>query len=401
MSVAQSPKMPVSVYLLALCQALMMTNSALLIAVAALVGLELAEDKSLATLPLSAQFLALMATSIPASFIMKRWGRKAGFYLASVIGLCGGLIAMWSILNGHFWGFTLGTVCVGIFNGFGGYFRFAAVDITPDSIKSKAISYVMAGGVIAAFLGPNLARMGQPLFPETAYAGAYLLAALVYVAVMVVLFFIRLPPPEVLQNNEKGRSVLALFKQPKFLVAVICCTFGYSVMTLVMTATPLAMKHHDHSFSETAFVIQWHVLAMFAPSFFTGSLIKRFGVLNILLCGVLLGFLSITTNLLGTSTWHFWMGLVFLGLSWNFLFIGGTSLLTDAYLPAEKAKAQATNDFIMFSTVAAASLFAGFLQHHFGWEFVNIGVIPAIALMLGAVLWLKLKTKEVTRPAAA
>jgi len=183
-------------------------------------------------------------------------------------------------------------------------------------------------------------------------------------------------------------------------VAVICCTFGYSVMTLVMTATPLAMKHHEHDFSTTAFVIHWHVLAMFAPSFFTGSLIKRFGVLNILLAGVILGLLSISTNLLGASTWHFWMGLVFLGLSWNFLFIGGTSLLTDAYLPAEKAKAQATNDFIMFSTVAAASLFAGFLQHHFGWQMVNLGVLPAITIMLISVLWLKLKAQAAEKVAA-
>jgi len=400
MSTTQRSKMPASVYLLALCQALMMTNTILMVAVASLVGLALADDKSLATLPLSAQFLALMATSIPASFLMKRWGRKAGFYLASVIGLCGGLIAMWSILNASFWGFTLGTALVGVFNGFGGYFRFAAVDIAPASIKSKAISYVMVGGVIAAFIGPNLAKLGQPLFPETDYAGAYLLAALIYVVVMVVLFFIKLPAPEEQQVNETSRSVLQLFKQPKFLVAVICCTFGYSVMTLVMTATPLAMKHHEHDFSTTAFVIQWHVLAMFAPSFFTGSLIKRFGVLNILLAGVILGLLSISTNLLGTSTWHFWMGLVFLGLSWNFLFIGGTSLLTDAYLPAEKAKAQATNDFIMFSTVAAASLFAGFLQHHFGWQMVNLGVLPAITIMLISVLWLKLKAQAAEKVAA-
>lgn len=400
MSTTQRSKMPASVYLLALCQALMMTNTILMVAVASLVGLALADDKSLATLPLSAQFLALMATSIPASFLMKRWGRKAGFYLASVIGLCGGLIAMWSILNASFWGFTLGTALVGVFNGFGGYFRFAAVDIAPVSIKSKAISYVMVGGVIAAFIGPNLAKLGQPLFPETDYAGAYLLAALIYVVVMVVLFFIKLPAPEEQQVNETSRSVLQLFQQPKFLVAVICCTFGYSVMTLVMTATPLAMKHHEHDFSTTAFVIQWHVLAMFAPSFFTGSLIKRFGVLNILLAGVILGLLSISTNLLGTSTWHFWMGLVFLGLSWNFLFIGGTSLLTDAYLPAEKAKAQATNDFIMFSTVAAASLFAGFLQHHFGWQMVNLGVLPAITIMLISVLWLKLKAQAAEKVAA-
>ena len=391
MSTTQSSKMPLSVYLLALCQALMMTNTILMVAVASLVGLALADDKSLATLPLSAQFIALMATSIPASFMMKRWGRKAGFYFASVIGLCGGLVAMWSILNASFWGFTLGTALVGVFNGFGGYFRFAAVDIAPMSIKSKAISYVMVGGVIAAFIGPNLAKLGQPLFPETDYAGAYLLAALIYIVVMAVLFFIRLPAPQEQQASETSRTVLQLFQQPKFLVAVICCTFGYSVMTLVMTATPLAMKHHEHDFSTTAFVIQWHVLAMFAPSFFTGSLIKRFGVLNILLSGVVLGLLSISTNLMGTSTWHFWIGLVFLGLSWNFLFIGGTSLLTDAYLPAEKAKAQATNDFIMFSTVAAASLFAGYLQHHFGWEMVNMGVIPAIILMLLSVLWLKFK----------
>ena len=382
-------KMPFSVYLLALCQALMMSTSSLLIVVAALVGFSLADDKSLATLPLSLQFLALMLTSIPASFIMKRWGRKAGFYLASVIGLSGGLLAIWAILNGNFWAFTAATACVGIFNGFGNYFRFAAVDIADESIKSKAISYVMAGGVIAAFIGPNLAKLGKPIFEDSIYAGAYVYVALIYCLMMVVLFFIKLPPAEINQTAEKTRSVLELFKQPKFLVAVICSMFGYAVMSLVMTATPLAMKHNLHALDDTAFVIQWHVLGMFAPSFFTGSLIKRFGITTILLAGVAFAYLAVTTNLLGTSVWHFWLGLVWLGLSWNFLFIGGTTLLTDAYLPQEKAKAQATNDFIVFSTVASASLFAGYLQHHFGWQTVNVGVLPAITIMLVAVLWLK------------
>jgi len=382
-------KMPFSVYLLALCQALMMSTSSLLIVVAALVGFSLAEDKSLATLPLSLQFLALMLTSIPASFIMKRWGRKAGFYLASVIGLSGGLLAIWAILNGSFWAFTAATACIGIFNGFGNYFRFAAVDIADESIKSKAISYVMAGGVIAAFIGPNLARLGKPIFENSIYAGAYVYVALIYILMMVVLYFIRLPPAETNNAQQKTRSVPELFKQPKFLVAVICSMFGYAVMSLVMTATPLAMKHNMHALDDTAFVIQWHVLGMFAPSFFTGSLIKRFGITNILLTGVIFAYLAVATNLLGTSVWHFWMGLVWLGLSWNFLFIGGTTLLTDAYLPPEKAKAQATNDFVVFSTVASASLFAGYLQHHFGWQMVNIGVLPAITLMLVAILWLK------------
>ena len=382
-------KMPYSVYLLAICQALMMSTSSLLIVVAALVGFSLADDKALATLPLSLQFLVLTLTSIPASFIMKRWGRKVGFYLASVIGLCGGLIAIWAILNGNFWAFTAATACVGVFNGFGNYFRFAAVDISHDSIKSKAISYVMAGGVIAAFIGPNLAKLGKPLFEESIYAGAYVYVALIYIMVMVVLFFIKLPPADTNPISQKTRSVIELIRQPKFLVAVICSMFGYAVMSLVMTATPLAMKHHSHLLDDTAFVIQWHVLGMFAPSFFTGSLIQRFGILNILLTGVVFAYLAVATNLMGTSVWHFWVGLIWLGLSWNFLFIGGTTLLTGAYLPPEKAKAQATNDFIVFSTVASASLFAGYLQHHFGWETVNMGVLPAITLMLVAVIWLK------------
>jgi len=384
-----SAKMPFSVYLLALCQALMMSTTTLLIVVSSLVGLSLADDKSLATLPLSVQFLALMLTSIPASFIMKRWGRKAGFYLASVIGLCGGLLGIWAILNENFWAFVAATAAVGIFNGFGNYFRFAAVDIADESIKSKAISYVMAGGVIAAFIGPNLAKLGKPLFESSIYAGAYVYVVLLYSLMMVVLYFIRLPAAEVHQSTHETRSVIQLFKQPKFLAAVICSMFGYAVMSLVMTATPLAMKHNLHALEDTAFVIQWHVLAMFAPSFFTGSLIKRFGIQNILLCGVIFAYLAVITNLLGTSIWHFWVGLVWLGLSWNFLFIGGTTLLTDAYLPQEKAKAQATNDFIVFSTVACASLFAGYLQHHFGWQAVNMGVLPAITIMLVAILWLK------------
>ncbi len=367
-----------------------MSSTSLMITVSALVGFALAEDKSLATLPLSLQFLGLMLTSIPASMIMGRWGRRAGFILGSLIGLCGAVIAVWSILNHHFWGFALGAFMVGIFNGFGSYYRFAAVDVSDDASKPRAIAYVMAGGVIAAFVGPNLANFGRAIFAGEPYAGGFFYVIGLYALVFIIMIFIKMPGIAK-ASSTSGRNVrplLQIARQPTFIVAIICGMLGYAVMSYLMTATPLAMKHHAHVFDDTAFVIQWHILAMFAPSFFTGTIIQRFGVLNVLLLGALLALACVVINLLGHSIWHFWTALVALGISWNFLFIGATDLLTETYRPEEKAKAQALNDFSVFTLVTIASLSAGYFQHNFGWKAVNFGALPLILIILLSIFWL-------------
>ncbi len=377
-----------NILLLSLCQAVMMTGGSLLITSAAVVGAMLTDDRSLATLPLALQFLASMLTSIPASFAMRRWGRRAGFMLGVVIGAGGGVVAALAIFAGDFWLFCLGTALVGVFNGFGIYLRFAAVDAAPPHYKEKAISYVMAGGVVAAFAGPNLANLAQDAIPAASFAGSYAALVGLYGIALLALWFVRIPRAPAVVAGKQGRSLWQIARQAVFIVAMLGAMLGYGIMSLVMTATPLAMKVCGMPFSDSAFVIQWHVFAMFAPSFFTGSLIRRIGVLWVMLLGVLCYIATVVINLSGETLTHYWIALFLLGLGWNFLFVGGTGLLTEAYREEEKAKAQALNDFMVFTTVSIASLSAGALQFHYGWRAVNWGVTPLLTVILVALLTL-------------
>jgi MFS family permease len=388
-----------NVPLLALCQALMMSGNSLMVTSAALVGFALAEDKSLATLPLAAQFLATMLTSAPASLLMGQIGRKPAFLLATVIGAGGAILATHAIIIGSFWQFCAGAALSGAFNGFGNYYRFAAAEVVAPNKRARAISAVMAGGVLAAFIGPNLANWAQNLITDARFAGGFAAVVGLQVIAATALLFTRLEKPGQQQVQGEARPLLVIARQPRFVVAVVCAMLGYGVMSLVMTATPLAMQHHQHPFGDTAFVIQWHVLGMFAPSFFTGRLIERFGVSNILLIGGLLGAACLGINLYGQSLWHFWLALFALGVSWNFLFIGGTTLLTETHSAAEKPKVQALNDSLVFTTVTLASLSAGALQHSFGWQAVNQGVLLPVTAILIAVMWLKLRTERATAAA--
>lgn len=384
--------MPLAVYLLSLCNAYLYICGSLLITVSALIGLELAEDKTLATLPAAMQFFAMMCTSIPASFLMARIGRKYSFMFGAGVGFCGALIALWSIFNHNFWVYCVASFCFGVFTAFGNYYRFTAAEVVPVSKKNIGISYVMAGGVIAAFFGPNLANWSQHLLPAQQYAGAFLVLMVVYVLSALTISQADLPKPPAKVKDKKpkntGRPILTIMSQPIFIVAVICEMFGYGTMNLVMTSTPLAMHAAEHALSATAFVIQWHVVAMFLPSFLTGHLINRFGITLVLSTGAILGLLCVMVNLNGTTVTHFTVGLVLLGFCWNFLFVGGTTLLTDAYRPEEKAKAQAANDFLVFSTVTVTALCAGGVHHIFGWRVVNWSVVPLLLVTTAAILWL-------------
>jgi hypothetical protein len=275
-----------------------------------------------------------------------------------------------------------------VFNGFGIYLRFAAVDAAPADYKEKAISYVMAGGVVAAFTGPNLANWARDAIPDAAFAGSYAALIGLYALAFVALLFIRIPRAAAVVEGKRGRPLWQIARQPVFIVAMLGAMLGYGIMSLVMTATPLAMEVCGMPFSDSAFVIQWHVFAMFAPSFFTGALIRRFGVLTVMLWGVLCYIGTVVINLNGVSVTHFWVALFLLGIGWNFLFVGGTDLLTEAYREEEKAKSQALNDFMVFTTVSLTSLSAGALQYHYGWEAVNWGVTPLIGVILLATLGL-------------
>lgn len=376
-----------NVVLLALAQALMMSVNTLLLTSSAIIGHELAANKALATLPLALQFLATMLTSIPASIFMGRVGRKAGFQLVSFAGMAGALLAIYAVSFGSFIVFCLATILFGVYTGFGNYFRFVAAEVAPPNQSSTAISYVLAGGVLAAVIGPNLANYSKDLL-TTGYLGTFIAVLLLYILNLINFSAMDLPRPVNIALTGYARPLNEILRQPLFITAVLASAIGYSMMSLLMTATPLAMTHAHHGFSDVAFVIQWHVLGMFAPSFFTGHLINRFGAMRIIVTGSLSMLACIAINLLGTSIPHFWLALFLLGVGWNFMFIGGTSLLTHTYNEPEKAKTQAVNDFIVFTAMAFASLGAGILQYQLGWQLVNIFVVPFLVVSLVSMWWL-------------
>ena len=276
-----------------------------------------------------------------------------------------------------------------IFNGFGNFFRFAAVDCVTYEYRTKAIAYVLAGGIVAGFVGPNLVSLTKNVISSAPFAGSYGVLIILYLLSTLASSFLSLPKnvSSKIQTDSK-RPLKLIAAQPAFKVAVLCGMLGYGVMSFVMTATPLSMKQHAYLLPDTIFVIQWHVLGMFAPSFFTGNLIKRFGVLQIMFVGGVIGIISILINLLGATVWNFWAALFLLGISWNFLFIGATTLLTDTYQPAEQAIAEGTNDFFVYSTVALSALTAGIVQFYFGWRVINLIALPLLSTILISIIWL-------------
>ena len=371
----------------------MMSVNSLMVTSAAIIGSHLATNKALATLPLALQFVAVMLTAIPASILMGKIGRKRGFLLATLIGLIGGSCGIIGIYQQSFLLFCLGTIGTGIYTGFGNYFRFAATEVAPPEKRNTAISYVLAGGVLAAVIGPNLANLSKDVFAVT-YLGTFVSVMLLYGLNGINFICMKLPKPVPRDFRQNTRPMRQIASQPGFIVAVASAAIGYSVMVLLMTATPLEMTHQQHPFSDVAFVIQWHVLGMFVPSFFTGHLINRFGAQRIILSGAGLMILCILLNFNGSTVSHFWAALLLLGVGWNFMFIGGTSLLTETYNPEESAKSQAFNDFVVFSSAACASFSAGALLHTLGWQLVNYAVVPLILAALIAHSWLWLTRRR-------
>ena len=379
-----------NVVILAACQALLFTGNVILIALNGLVGFSFAADKSLATLPITTFVVGAAVSTIPASMWMRHVGRRAGFMSGATIGLFGALLSTYAVYISSFWALCTGTALMGIYSAFGQYYRFAAADVASASFKSKAISLVMAGGIAGGILGPESTKLTRDLAaPE--FIASYASMIGFCLLALILLWFIDIPPLSQEQKKEQGRPLSRIMRQPVFVVAVLAATIGYGVMNLIMTATPLAMSHHQHPFNDAAFVIEWHVIGMFAPSFFTGSLIDRFGVYRIMLFGAALMAICVVAALSGIGLLNFWVALVLLGVGWNFLFVGGTTLLTEAYAPAERAKTQAANDFIVFSTVAASSLLSGSLLYHYSWQTVNYAALPFITLVALAIVWLMLR----------
>jgi len=389
-----------NVALLALCQALFTTANAVVVTASALAGQQLAPGSGLATLPFSLQFVVAMAATFPASLLMKRLGRRLGFACGAGFGLASGVLGCLALLGGRFGLFCLAGALYGGFMGFAQYYRFAAADAAPPAWQPRAIALVLAGGVVAALAGPELAKATTTLFAPVLFAGCYAVVAALALATLGVLAFVTIPPPGREERQASGRPLLEIARQPTFVVALLGAMVAYATMSLVMTATPLAMLACAHAFSDAAFVIQWHILGMFAPSFFSGRLISRFGASRVMLVGCGLLVLAVAINLSGVSVMQFWAALLLLGVGWNFMFVGATTLLTTTYRAAEKAKVQGLNDLLVLATVALASLSSGALQHLVGWSAVNLGVLLPLLGALAAMLRLRRQMAS-ARPLAA
>ena len=381
-----------NVALLAGCQAMLFTNNVTLISLAALAGFSLADDKALSTLPATAYVVGAALTTLPASFFMKRYGRQTGFQAGTAMGMAGALVCCLALWLHSFWLLCAGVLVLGVYNAFGQYYRFAAADAASHDFKAKAISLVLTGGLVGGIIGPELSKYTRDMF-AVPFLGAYASLIVFCLITMGLLAFIRIPAPSVAERHEPVRPLARIMAQPAFIVAVTGSALGYGVMNLLMTATPLAMGLCGHPYDAAAFVIQWHVIGMFAPSFFTGSLIKRYGVLPVMSAGVALEALCVGIALSGVLVANFWWALLLLGIGWNFLYVGGTTLLTDCYRVSEKAKAQGTHDFLVFLTTATSSFSSGLLMNRNGWAMLNYAAIPVLAVIGAAIVWLALQRR--------
>ncbi len=386
--------MNANLILLTLCQGLFLTNNVTFIAINGLVGLSMAPVGWMATLPVMGYVVGgALSTGLVAKS-QSRWGRRVSFQLGLLVALGSALLAAYAAWGHHFWLLVAATVIAGYYSANGQLYRFAAAELAPPDFREKAVSLVLAGGLIGAIMGPNLAS-GTRSLTETPFVGAYLALAIVSVLGMGLMAFIRFPDVAPKQAGATGgRPLAAIMRQPVFIVSAAAAALGYGVMNLLMAATPLAMQVCGYPFSDAALVLEWHVIGMFAPGFFTGSLIKRFGALPIMGVGVLLNLLCIAIALSGVDLHQFLIALFLLGVGWNFLFTGSTTLSMKAWTPEEKDRGQAAINFFVFATMAITSFASGALVTTQGWTWLNMGSLLPVALTGLALLWLWLKLKN-------
>jgi len=379
------------VLMLAGCQALAMTSMSILATISAIIGHMLATDKALSTLPVALQMTGMMSATVPAALLMARIGRRGGFWTGSAIGASGGVVAGLALWAVSFPLFCLGTFLIGSSNGFAQQYRFAAAEAADEGFRAKAISLVLAGGVISGLFGPETARWSRDLFPPVLFAGCFAMVVALQFGAAAMLYFTRLPPPPQRGSLRAGRPLIQIVRQKLFVVALLAGMAGYGAMSLVMTATPIAMIGCGYAFPDAALVIQWHILGMYAPSFVTGHLIARFGLKRVLLLGAALLLTCCAINLAGTGEANFWAANLLLGVGWNFLFVGATTLLTRTYSPEERGKVQAFNDFMIFGTSTVAAFSSGALLVGFGWTTVQLALLPAVAIAAAATLLARLR----------
>ena len=385
-----------NVGVLALAQALFMSVQAMGIAATPLAGYMLLgpDDKWLATAPIFLVHLGIMGTTIPASLLMAVIGRRAGFSIGALIGVLSGTVACLAIYRQSFPLLCVAAVLQGMQAAFFWYFRLAAADATEPAFRAKAISLVMAGGVIAGFLGPQVAKWSVDWLAPVTFAGVYVAMAGFSVAVLALVQFVRIPRLSAADRAAEGRPIAQIMRQPSYRVALAASVFGYSVMTLTMSATPLAMLACGFGFSDSATVIQAHIVAMFLPSFFTGHLINRFGVLPIIAAGGLIEVGCALVNLAGVDFANFLVANILVGLGWNFAYVGGSTLLTSTYTPAERAKVQASHDFTVYAATASAAALSGVLAAKAGWVAINLAALPLMGVVVGAAVWLMVRDRE-------
>ncbi len=383
--------------LLAFTQALSGANSAVLLATGSIVGAMLAPDKSLATLPITIYVLGLWFGTLPIGYLSRHFGRRTAFQVGTCCGIATGLLCCLGMLQGSFAIYSAGAFCSGLYAAAHQAYRFAAADTASDAFKPKAISWVLAGGVFGGVLGPQLVIWTKDLWLPYLFAASYVAQAATALFAGCVLIGLKIPRPPALHPDGHGRPLGEILRQPRFLVAVACGIASYAMMNMVMTSAPLAMVECNHSVTNATLGLQWHVIAMFAPSFVTGSLIARFGIERVVTLGFVLLLGSAAVAIAGITLWHFWIALILLGIGWNFGFIGATAMVTQCYRPNERNRVQAFNDFLVFGSMAIGSFASGKLLVLFGWGAVNEVVFPVVLAAAAMLLWLVLR--ERTQPA--
>ena len=378
---------------LATTQALAGANNTVIVATGSILGAMLAPSKTLATLPVSMMVLGMWAGTLPLGVLARRFGRRTAYLTGTASGVLAGLVGYLAVMQSSFWIYLLSAFLGGLYAASHQSYRFGAADTASPAFKPKAVSWVMAGGLFAALIGPQLVIHTKDLVPPFLFAASYLGQAAVAVLAAFVLLLFRAPPGFRVDANAGGRPIREIARQPKFIVAVVCGVASYALMNLMMTSAPLAMVDCGHTVRDATLGIQWHVLAMYAPSFFTGSLILRFGVAPVVAVGLGLLGLAAMVGLSGLSVAHFWTALVLLGVGWNFAFVGATTMVTDCHRPEERNKVQSFNDFLVFGSMAIGSFVSGTMLALYGWALVNIVILPGVVAAGAMLAWLTLRER--------
>ena len=377
---------------LAVAQALAGGNNTVIVSTASIVGAVLAPDKGLATLPITAMVIGMWFGTLPVGWLARRFGRRFALQIGSVFGVLSGLISYSAVMHGQFWLLLIGTFCGGLYAAAHNSYRFAAADTASEAFRPKVVSWVLAGGVFAAVIGPQLVIFTKDLLSPHMFAASYLGQSACALIAALVLMFVKIPPLPA-TRIENPWPLGEIVRTPRFIVAVACGMASYAMMNMVMTSAPLAMIGCGHSVTDATLGIQWHVLAMYAPSFVTGGLIVRFGVERI--TGIGLGLIALTAvvGLAGITVAHFWSALVLLGVGWNLAFIGATTMVTQCHRPHERNKVQAFNDFLIFGSMAVASFSSGQLLEYLGWQAINEVIFPTILVAGAMLVWLALRKR--------